>query len=354
MAQMSSQAINDLPDSAFAYIEPGGTKDAGGKTVPRSLRHFPIHDADHVRNAMARMSTSPFGDKAKAKIMAAAKKFGISSEMMSAQRADDLDEASWPTLLTRSFPLADVDVRRGRITCETCGQDATGRMVDHYVAPFGEQTEVHDGHGDYIEEIDPSAFNKRLADLSRSAMGMRGVGVFYNHAKTLYDTPSELYSVPVGHPAALRTDARGLVASTHYSRDPESDRIFQGVADGNIAGHSFTGRIVRSNPNRVPRRAHAGDLPVVRRLELGLSEYGPTPVPYYAGTPVVAVRSTLQGQHFSMEPLVTTPALPTGAAPEEPRISALRSAEIRHAQALRRARLLAIGVQDHGRKADQA
>ncbi len=76
-AQMTSGAINDLPDSAFAYIEPGGTKDDQGKTVPRSLRHFPIHDAAHVRNALARAPQSPFGDKAMPKIRAAAKKFGI-------------------------------------------------------------------------------------------------------------------------------------------------------------------------------------------------------------------------------------------------------------------------------------
>jgi HK97 family phage prohead protease len=69
--------INDLPDSAFAYIEPGGTKDASGKTAPRSLRHFPIHDAAHVRNALARASQSPFGKEAMPKIMAAAKKMGI-------------------------------------------------------------------------------------------------------------------------------------------------------------------------------------------------------------------------------------------------------------------------------------
>jgi HK97 family phage major capsid protein/HK97 family phage prohead protease len=76
-AQMSSGAINDLPDSAFAYIEPGGTKDDQGKTVPRSKRHFPIHDAAHVRNALARAPQSPFGAKAMPKIRAAAKKFGI-------------------------------------------------------------------------------------------------------------------------------------------------------------------------------------------------------------------------------------------------------------------------------------
>jgi HK97 family phage prohead protease len=77
MAQMTAKSINDLPDSDFAYIESGGEKDEDGKTVPRSLRHFPIHDAAHVRNALARASQSPFGKQAMPKILAAAKKFGI-------------------------------------------------------------------------------------------------------------------------------------------------------------------------------------------------------------------------------------------------------------------------------------
>jgi hypothetical protein len=56
--------INDLPDSAFLHIEPGGTKDDEGKTTPRSLRHFPYKDADgnidlpHLRNALSRIPQS--------------------------------------------------------------------------------------------------------------------------------------------------------------------------------------------------------------------------------------------------------------------------------------------------------
>lgn len=76
-AALSSAQMNDLPDSDFAYIERGGTKDDSGKTVPRSKRHFPINDAAHVRNALARAPQSPFGDKAMPKIKEAAKKFGI-------------------------------------------------------------------------------------------------------------------------------------------------------------------------------------------------------------------------------------------------------------------------------------
>ena len=78
---MSSKQKNDLPDSDFAYIEPGGKKDDDGKTVPRSLRHLPINDAAHVRNALARLDQTDISPEAKKtalkKIKAAAKKFGI-------------------------------------------------------------------------------------------------------------------------------------------------------------------------------------------------------------------------------------------------------------------------------------
>ncbi len=56
--------INDLPDSAFLYIEPGHEKDEEGKTVPRSARHFPYRNAQgeidlpHLRNAIARIPQS--------------------------------------------------------------------------------------------------------------------------------------------------------------------------------------------------------------------------------------------------------------------------------------------------------
>ena len=76
-AEESTKSQNDLPDSDFAYVEDGGKKDESGKTTPRSKRHFPIHDAAHVRNALAQLSSSPFGDDASGKVHAAARKFGI-------------------------------------------------------------------------------------------------------------------------------------------------------------------------------------------------------------------------------------------------------------------------------------
>lgn len=60
-AVWTTASINDLPDSAFLYVEDGGTKDDSGKTEPRSLRHFPYRDSSgkvdlpHLRNALARI-----------------------------------------------------------------------------------------------------------------------------------------------------------------------------------------------------------------------------------------------------------------------------------------------------------
>lgn len=75
--------INNLPDSAFAFIESGGKKDDDSKTTPRNLRHFPHHNAKgevdlpHLRNAMSRMMQSPHGDDAKPHLDAHAKKMGV-------------------------------------------------------------------------------------------------------------------------------------------------------------------------------------------------------------------------------------------------------------------------------------
>lgn len=59
-AVWSTAYVNNLPDSAFLFVESGGKKDSEGKTVPRSNRHLPYKDANgnvdlpHLRNAIAR------------------------------------------------------------------------------------------------------------------------------------------------------------------------------------------------------------------------------------------------------------------------------------------------------------
>jgi hypothetical protein len=87
-AVWTARYINDLPDSAFLYVEPGGSKDADGKTAPRSLRHFPYKNADgsvdlpHLRNALARIPQSSLSQAVKDRLTARA------TSILNAQKAD--------------------------------------------------------------------------------------------------------------------------------------------------------------------------------------------------------------------------------------------------------------------------
>ena len=289
MATMSVARINDLPDSAFAFIEPGGSKDESGKTVPRSKRHFPIHDAAHVRNALARAPQSPFGAKAMPAIRRAARKFDI--EVSDDERGEHLivDHRSY----VRSFPLEDAHIRSG-----------DGRTVEAYAAVFDVPTTVRDQDGHYTEVIDRVAFNRAISDAapqgSRTAWR---VGVFYNHGKTIYGTPSERGSMPIGSPLEIKADSRGLFTVTRYNRTELADEVLESIREGSLPGYSFQGSFRRSSAidpagrqlDRVPRggfRASAkGDLVTVRRMESSLKEYGPTPFPYYELAEVVGMRA---------------------------------------------------------------
>ena len=87
-AVWSTKLKNELPDSSFAYIEPGGKKDSEGKTTPRSSRHYPYKGADgapdraHVIDGLSRLSGDTTRDEAtkariRSKLVAAAKQLKI-------------------------------------------------------------------------------------------------------------------------------------------------------------------------------------------------------------------------------------------------------------------------------------
>ena len=268
-AEMTAKSINDLPDDAFAYIEPGGK----GKTTPRSKRHFPIHDAAHVRNALARAPQSPYGDKAMPKIKAAAKRLGVEVGG-DAQRSE-------PVPYARSWVLDDIHILRA------ADGHSDGRTVEAYAAVFDTPTEITDQHGHYLEKIARTAFNRTLQH------GIDRVGVFYNHALTMHGTPaSGEGSVPIGSPVDIHADGKGLRTVTRFNRSALADSVLEAIRNGDIKGYSFRGRIFRSSPNRVPR-ARNGTLPTIIRTELGLQEYGPTPVPAYQDAGILAMRSML-------------------------------------------------------------
>lgn len=187
---------------------------------------------------------------------------------------------------TRSFPLEDIRVRAG----------GDGRTVEAYAAVFDTPAEIRDQDGHYNEVIDRRAFDRTLQQLAPA--GSRStwrVGVFYNHGKTLWGTPSERGSVPIGTPVEIRADARGLLTVTRYNKTELADEVLETIREGAITGQSFTGRITRSDPGRTPRMGwrpdSSGKLKTVRRQEIALKEYGPTPLPAYPDATVIGVRA---------------------------------------------------------------
>jgi HK97 family phage prohead protease len=227
----------------------------------------------------------------KDRIKAALKKYGadVSSDS-SASRAEPV--------YFRTYELEDIHIVR------TAQGDSTGRLVEAYAAVWNQPAEIQDFEGHYVEEIDPAAFNKVVADLSRSRGGFGKVKVMYNHGMTIHGTPSERGSMPIATPVEIRPETRGLLTLARYSDTPFADEVLENIRNGAITAQSFTGRIVRSDPSlrRGDRhRPRSGQLTTVRRTELGLKEFGPTPFEAYSGAEIVGVRMSTPGT-WSPEP----------------------------------------------------
>lgn len=182
------------------------------------------------------------------------------------------------TDFTRSFPLEDIKIRSG----------GDGRTVEAYAAVFGQEVPISDQDGRYLERIDPAAFNKTIAD-----KGNR-FSVLYNHGMTIFGTPSDSGSMPIGVPLEVQADSRGLRTLTRYNKTPLGEATLEAISSGSLTAQSFAGTFVRSDkmkPSGGFRANSAGELSLVTRQEINLREYGPTPFPAYSEAAIVGVRS---------------------------------------------------------------
>lgn len=253
-AQMTAASTNDLPDSAFAYIEPGGSKDADGKTTPRSKRHFPVQDEAHVRNALSRAPQSPFGDKAMPKIIAAAKKYGI-----------QVSES-------KSRPDFGVCVRGFEFESRASGD---GRTLEGYAAVFNTPTRIRDAGGDFDEVIMPGAFARSLEK--------RTPVLQFDHGKD-----PRVGHVPIGTMEALSEDESGLYIRARLFDNPVVEPVRQAIAGGAIKGMSFRFAVPDGGDKWSER--DGGDYREINDADT--FELGPVVFPAYDQT-TVSVRSML-------------------------------------------------------------
>lgn len=190
--------------------------------------------------------------------------------------------AQIPMTYQRVFPLEGIE-----ILSRAKGGD--GRTVEAYAAVFGVKTEVHDQHGDYIEENHPTVFNRTISNgAAKRAL------VLYNHGYDARGKSGGLPTVPIGHPVEIKADKRGLLTVSRYNDSEFTDSVLAAIKNGDIKAQSYEGPIYKSSPMRVPKVARGAQLPLVTRMEMGLRNYGPTPTPYYPQAEITAVRSAAQ------------------------------------------------------------
>jgi HK97 family phage prohead protease len=261
---------------------------------------YPIDTEAHARAALAYISMPknaamyPLNGvtltEVKDRIKAACKKFGI--DVAGDSSSSDSSSGASRSELMRDYPLEDLTIIRS-------GDGGDGRTMEAFAAVFNTETEIKDPEGHYRELIEPAAFNKRLADLKRARQGVAQVKVMFNHGRDTDGRPAAQFAMPVAVPVSIEATPRGLLTRSRFVATPLGDEVLELVRSGAVTSMSFTGRIVRSEPSRGRYTRYtpdkAGQLTTVRRMELGLREYGPVLFPAYEGAEINGVRMAVPG-----------------------------------------------------------
>jgi uncharacterized protein len=213
MAVLTSGGRHALPDSAFAYIEPGHDSEKVDGRTPDKYRHYPVHDAAHARNALARIGQGTrFAAQAKAKVLAAAKRFGIEHDESSETGR------SFDSLYPEVRFLADVPEIR------SIGEDQPPHITG-YAAAFNKLSRRLGG---FVERVMPTAFTE-----ARDA-GWPDMVCRYNHKDDM------VLGTTAAGTLSLEIDERGL----RYDVIPPRHRadVVELVQRGDVRYSSFAFR----------------------------------------------------------------------------------------------------------------
>jgi HK97 family phage prohead protease len=271
MAEWDAAYVNDLPDSAFLLIAPGGHKDADGKTVPRNLRYFPVRnaagdvDAPHLRNALARIPQAATLSAAqrtaamdKAKSLAktttvSGDKGTYAGSAGSGRSLDDRDE-----VLVRSYDLA-IELR----------SDGDGRTLLGRAVPYGQTAAIPGG----TERFMLGAFAKQIAS---GAVG--SVKLYESHSSRLSGAQ------PIGKTGSLAEMTDGLHGEWPLYNTTKANDALELVRSGEVTGLSVGFKAL-------PGGTRKGGDGALERHVAHLDHVVLTHEPVYAGAAVTSVRS---------------------------------------------------------------
>jgi HK97 family phage prohead protease len=303
--------VNDLPDSAFLYIAPGGTKTDG--RTDGAHRFFPVRDATgkpdaaHIRNAMARIpqatsipAAARMAAMTKAKAMAAAHPDigsgpnmgyegsagsgrsssddldALISQMMGASPDDQkkLYAAMGAMMGGRSRdpgdPEAPLECRSFDVVVHLRA-DGDGRTLVGRAVPYGVRTELPGGG---TERFVPGAFAKQLAPAA--ADQLQRVKLYASHTDRLAGQQ------PIGRTAMLMDRPDGLHGEWPLYNTSKASDSLELVRSGEVTGLSIGFKALTSRP--------AAD-GVTERHSAHLDHVTLTHEPVYDGAAVLAVRA---------------------------------------------------------------
>jgi HK97 family phage prohead protease len=292
-ATWTDAQMNDLPDSSFLYIEPGGKKDSEGKTTPRSLRHFPVKDAQgnpdpaHVRNALARIPQSNVPASVKAE---ATRKAQAMLKTVDSGRSDEDETPPRDMLVRATLPF---EVNR-------TSEDAMPTL--HGVgAIYGEWTEINSRvEGHFMERFASGSFTKTINE------GRDRIRCLFHHGQD----PSIGYK-PLGSITDLSERGQGVEYDVDLF-DADYVRALVPGLEAGVYGSSFRFGIVKKDDER--KRVSNGKGLLERTIrEASMRELGPTPFPAYVGTSagLRSITDEFVLSRFPAEHLVAEAALRT-------------------------------------------
>ena len=278
--------INDLPDSAFLYIAPGGTK-TDGKT-DGAHRYFPVKDASgkpdaaHINNAMSRINQADIPDSAKVEAMAAAKRMaaahpgiGGGPTMMyqgTAGSGRSLERDWLPDgalgFQTRTFELV-MEVR----------STGDGRTLYGRAVPYGVVADV----GQFRERFLPGVFSRQVGN------GTIGhIRLFDAHDDRMRG------GHPIGKTTTLAEQPDGLYGSWSLYDTSRAEDALKLVRAGEVTGLSI-GFDARGGGSR---RADDG---VVERTAAHLDHVALTHEPVYTDAKVLGLRARIRMPEYERE-----------------------------------------------------
>ncbi len=144
MARLDARDRAQLPDTAFAYVD------------TRGRRRLPIHDAAHVRNALARFNQVEFADdrereRARKRLLRAAKRYGIvpvgfiDHQLRSERELGKAEGTPGPALPTGFLTLLFSDIEDSTVLLGRLGDDYA-TLIHDVRTIVGDATSGGGGH----------------------------------------------------------------------------------------------------------------------------------------------------------------------------------------------------------------